>query len=152
MAKPKLADRPSKLNRSDRPKRVPISGYRNILSVQGQEPGWHYCWVNEDKVPRHEQAWYEFVTHDVVIGDRRVNAASQIGGKISLAVGNHLTGYLMRVPQEAYDEDMELLQQELDAKDAAMRSALNSGTDGQYGKVEITQSKPLEMNKNGKFF
>ena len=138
-----LEDRPSKVNRSDRPKRVPINGYRNILSVMGQEPGWHYCWVNEDKVPRYEQAAYEFVTHDVIVGDRRVNAASQIGGKVSLAVGNQLIAYLMRVLQEYYDEDMAALNAEIDKQDAGMQSQLNSGADGQYGKVQIEQSKPV---------
>ena len=138
-----IEDRPSKVDRSDRPKRVPINGYRNILSVQGQEPGWHYCWVNEDNVPRYEQAAYEFVTHDVIVGDRRVNAASQIGGKVSLAVGNRLQGYLMRVLQEYYDEDMAAMNAEVDKQDAGMQSELNSGADGQYGNVKIEQSKPV---------
>mgnify|MGYP001567928756 CR=1 FL=1 len=136
-------ERPSKINRSDRPKRVPINGYRNILSVMGQEPGWHYCWVNEDKVPRYEQAAYEFVTHDVIVGDRRINAASQIGGKVSLSVGNQSTAYLMRVLQEYYDEDMAAMHREVDKQDAGMQSDLNSGSDGTYGNVKIEQSKPV---------
>ena len=139
-----LEDRPSKVNRSDRPKRVPVNGYRDILSVQGQEPGWHYCWVNEDKIPRHEAAHYEFVTHDVIIGDRHVNTASQIGGKVSIRVGNQLTGFLMRQLQEYYDEDMKALQDDLDVRDESMRASLNNKQDGRYGSVEITQSKPLE--------
>lgn len=143
MAKPKLEDRPSQTNRSERPKRNPINGHRDILNVQGQEEGYHYCWVNEDKVSRYEQAWYEFVTHDVVVGDRKVNAAAQVGGKVSMSVGNNLTAYLMRVPQEYYDEDRAAEQLDLDEKEASMRASLNSGGDGRYGKVEISQNKPL---------
>lgn len=143
MAKPKLEDRPSTINRSERPKRNPINGHRDVLNVQGQEEGYHYCWVNEDKVPRYEQAWYEFVTHDVVVGDRKVNAASQLGGKVSMSVGNNLTAYLMRVPQEYYDEDRAAEQADLDEKETSMRSSLNSGGDGRYGGVDISQNKPL---------
>lgn len=143
MARPKLEDRPSKINPSGRPKRTPINGYRDILSVEGKEEGWHYCWVNEDKVPRYEQASYEFVTHDVKIGDRKVNTASQLGGKVSLAVGNQLTAYLMRVPQEYYEEDMAVQQAEVDELESGMKSSLNSAADGRYGQVDFSQSKPL---------
>lgn len=143
MARPKLEDRPSTINRSERPKRNPINGHRDILNVTGQEEGYHYCWVNEDKVPRYEQAWYEFVSHDVKVGDRQINTATQLGGKVSLAVGNNLTAYLMRVPQEYYDEDMAAQQAEVDAKESSMKASLNSGADGRYGSVDIGQSKPL---------
>lgn len=137
MAKPKLEDRPVAVNRSDRPKRQPINGYRDLLSVQGKEEGFHYCWVNEDKVPRYEQGWYEFVTHDVIIGDKRVNTAAQLGGKVSLAVGNQMTAYLMRIPNEYYDEDMKAQSDMVDEVESSMKAKLNSGADGQYGSVEI---------------
>lgn len=137
MAKPKLEDRPVAVNRSERPKRQPINGYRDLLSVQGKEEGFHYCWVNEDKVPRYEQGWYEFVTHDVIIGDKRVNTAAQLGGKVSLAVGNQMTAYLMRIPNEYYDEDMKAQSDMVDEVESSMKAKLNSGADGQYGSVEI---------------
>jgi hypothetical protein len=137
MARPKLEDRPSTVNRSDRPSRTPIHGTRDILSVKGQEAGWHYCWVNEQNVPRYEAASYEFVTHDVIVGDKQVNAASQIGGKVTLASGNQTTSFLMRIPQEYYEEDMQAVQDDLDEKEDAMRDNLNSNRDGQYGSVKI---------------
>lgn len=148
MARPKLEDRPSKVNRSDRPKRTPINGYRDILGVVGKEDGWHYCWVNEDKVPRYESAGYEFVTHDVSVGDRKVNAASQIGGKVSMPAGTSISGavyhsYLMRVLDEYYEEDQKAMNDDLDEKERGMKESLNSGADGRYGKVEIAQNKPL---------
>lgn len=142
MARPKLEDRPTRINRSDRPKRQPINGYRDLLSVQGKEEGYHYCWVNEDKVPRYEQGWYEFVTHDVIIGDKKVNTAAQLGGKVSLAVGNQMTAYLMRIPVEYYEEDMKAQANAVDEVEASMKAKLNSGADGQYGSVEIGRRTP----------
>lgn len=116
-------------------KRTPINGYKNVLSVDGQEPGYHYCWVEQDNVPRYENADYEFVTHDVVVGDRKVNGASQIGGKISIPGGNGMTLYLMRVLEEYYDEDFNALQDEIAEKEASLRRELNSKNDGRYGQV-----------------
>lgn len=128
----------SAVTRSKRKVRTPINGYRNIMGVTGQEPGWHYCWVNDDNVPRHEGAGYEFVTHDVVVGDRKVNAASAIGGKVSLPVGNGVIAYLMRLEQEYYDEDMASYHAEIDENESAMRQNLNSKEDGRYGGVQIS--------------
>lgn len=143
MARPKLEERPTKVNRSDRPKRVPINGYRNILTITGQEPGWHYCIVNDgtqaggrNYIPIFQNAGYEFVTHGFEIGDRRINAASQIEGKCSIAVGNGVTGFVMRIQQEYYDEDQALLQAENDTAEEGMYRNLNSNEDGQYGKVK----------------
>lgn len=143
MARPKLEDRPSKINPSERPRRNPVNGTRDVLNVQGQEEGYHYCWVNEDNVPRYEQASYEFVTHEVRIGDKLINNASQMGGKVSKAVGNGVTGYLMRVLDEYYKADMAALAADIDELEGTMKAELNSGADGQYGKVEISQNKPL---------
>lgn len=137
MARPKLEDRPSKINRSDRPKRQPINGYRDTLNVSGKEEGFHYCWVNEDKVPRYEQGWYEFVTHDVIVGDTKINTAQQLGQKVSLAVGNQMMAYLMRIPNEYYEEDMKAQSDAVDDMESTMKTRLNSGGDGQYGKVDV---------------
>lgn len=141
-------DRPSKLNRADRPKRVPINGFRDMLTVEGQEAGWHYCWVNDVQVDRYLAAGYEYVSHEVVVGSKKIDSASQTGGKVVKAVGNGVTAYLMRVPQEYYEEDMRSLQDHIDANEMAMRSALNSRQDGQYGEVKIEQSKPLATRKS----
>jgi len=143
MTKEKVEDRPSKLNRSDRPQRVPINGLRDKLSITGQEPGFHYCIVNDYNVETYALGGYEFVSHDVKIGDRSINAAAMEGGKVSLPVGNGVTGFVMRIPQEYYDEDRAAEQADLDDKDRALRQNLNSKDDGRYGKVEIGQSKPL---------
>lgn len=133
-----VQERPSaSTKRSDRPGRVPINGYRDILSVGGQEAGFHYAWIRDDLTPRFEASGYEFVTHAVTVGDRKVNSASQIGTNVSIAGGNGRTLYLMRVLQEYYDEDMENYNAEIDSKETVMFAQLNSKEDGRYGKVQI---------------
>jgi hypothetical protein len=132
-------DRPNVVEtRSKRPSRVPINGYRNLLGVEGLEKGFHYCWVTEELVPRFERALYEFVTHECVVGDRSVNKGTTVGSRISIPSGNNETSYLMRVPQEYYDQDMESHHKDIDDKERMLKRQLNSQEDGRYGKVEIT--------------
>jgi hypothetical protein len=89
-------------------------------------------------VPKFERAGYEFVEHAVVVGDRRVDAASSTGVKHSLAVGNGVTAYLMRIPNEYFDLDMAALNNKVDSYEAAMYDNLNSKKEGTYGEVKIT--------------
>lgn len=139
--------RPSKIDRSGRPKRVAIHGLRDKLTVKGKEPGWHYCLVNDDKVPLYEAAGYEFVSHEVQIGDRHVDAAQEVGGNVSIKVGNGVIGYLMRCPEEVYQEEMQLVDDETNAKESALFKSLNSKEDGKYGEVRVEQSKPLANSR-----
>ena len=144
MGRPKkVEDRPSSLNRSERPKRVPINGLRDILKVVGQEEGWHYCWVNEDRVPRFQAALYDFVTHPCIIGDRKVDECTTPGSGHTKPVGNGVTAYLMRCPQEDFEAEEAQHMSEVKAREDAMKRALNTPTDGRYGKVEIEQNKPV---------
>lgn len=139
-------DRPSKVNRADRPTRTPIHGKRDILGVKGMEAGFHYCWVNDDEhgnVERYFEGGYDFVTHDVIVGDKKINAASQVGGKVSKPVGNGLIAFLMRCPDDVYEAEMGAIHDEVDEKEAAMKANLNSKIDGRYGEVEIKSNKSL---------
>lgn len=146
MARVKVEDRPSKLNRSERPQHSKINGTRDKLSIIGQEPGYHYVIVNDYNVDAYLLGSYDFVTHDLKIGDRTVNSAQCEGGKASIPVGNGVTGFVMRIPDEWYQEDRAEEQRDLDEKEGAMRQELNSKNDGRYGKVEISQSKPIVRN------
>src|SRR4051812_37105224 len=104
-----VAEKPSTLNRSERPQRVPINGLRDKMSVRGQEPGWHYCWVNEENCPRYALGRFEFVSHEVQVGDRKIDTASMIGGKVAMPVGNGVTAFLMRCPEDVYEEEMKIV-------------------------------------------
>lgn len=127
--------------RPARPKRVPINGYRDVLRVDGQEPGWHYAWIADANTYKMEQGGYDFVEHDVTVGDRRINAASQVGSKISIPGGNGVTLFLMRCPNEVYTEEMDLLHEKIDENEQAL---LNK-EDGRYGKVKVGRGKPSQF-------
>lgn len=138
MAQVHAEDRPSKLNRSERPVRTPINGARDILNVRGQEAGFHYCWVNEDNVGRYLEGGYEFVSHDVIVGDKKIEATA-MGTHHTKAVGNGVTGYLMRCPEEFYEDELRNVAQ----KTNEVESTLNNKSDGQYGNVEISSKRGL---------
>lgn len=143
IAKADLDSRPSKINRSARPTRTPIHGLRDKLVIQGAEPGWHYCIVNDNNVDMYLSANYEFVTHEVRIGDRHIDSAQEVGGKVSLKVGNGVVGYLMRCTEEDFQEEMKLVDDETTSKEQALFQSLNSKEDGKYGTVKVEQSKAI---------
>jgi hypothetical protein len=132
-----VEDRPSTLNRAGRPTRGAIHGKRNKIAVRGTEKGFHYCWVNDENVERFLEDGYEYVTHEVKVGDKTINSASMIGGKVSKGMGNGVTGYLMRCPDEVEKEINALLAKEVDETEDQMKRELNRGRDGQYGEVKI---------------
>lgn len=122
---------------SDRPKRVPINGARDILTVKGIPEGLHPCWVNEDNVQRFIDAGYGFWNGKAIVGDNKVDSNSGISsGVMTKNVGNNITAYLMVIPQELYDEDQKSLQQDVAAKEAILfRSQKNA--EGRYGDIEV---------------
>lgn len=102
---------------SGRVKRTPVST-RNVLTVKGKEPGYHYRIVNDqaDRIEMFKEAGYEVVeAKDVVIGDKRVGSASPDGSLAQVSVGKGDKAYLLRIKQEWYDEDQA-------AKEAKVRS------------------------------
>lgn len=132
--------RPDSLNRKEGLTRVPIHGGKNILTVEGQEPGYHYCWVADapqhsySYIARFERAGYEFVIHSVIVGDRRIDAAPGIGTKVSIPGGNGVTLYLMRIPEEFYKSDMTAFDRKVDEMEATMFET-EAKTPGRYGKI-----------------
>ena len=125
--------------RSGRPSRVPINGYRDILKVEGQEPGWHYAWITDENQHRMQDAGYVFVEHDVVVGNRKVNSASTIGSHVSIPGGNGVTLFLMRCPDEIYQEEMDLMQDEVDQRERALYADVNNKDAGRYGSIKISR-------------
>lgn len=135
-----------------RKNRTPITGIRTKLSLTGEEPGWHYAWINEDNVGTATDASYEFVSHSIKVGNRHIDVSDMQGAKISRNVGAGVIAYLMRVPQEWYDEDMALEQKEkVDAKEEQLHVELNSN--GLNGTLIIGQGawdRPMpKVNKGG---
>ena len=99
-------DRSAPVQRTTRPHRVPL-GARNRLSFKNLDPNFTHRIVNavDDRLERAQEAGYEFVESKQRLGDPDVMDASTLGAKVSKPVGGGVTGYLMRIPNEFYEED-----------------------------------------------
>lgn len=130
------------VTRPERPKRTPING-RNILSVTGKEPGYVYRIVNNvgDRVEMFKNAGYELVkATDVAVGDRRVDSASAEGSIATVSVDATGTkAYVMRIPQEWYEDDQRAKQAQVDELEQSMRNEALSKNELKSGKLEITR-------------
>lgn len=133
-----VEDRPARgETRAERPARVAINGDVDILTVRGIRPGFHPCWVNEDKVPKYLDAGYTFVDYDVSFGSYHVNQGNSLGARYVRDVGNGKFAYLMEQPQEYYDEDRAKEHASLDAAERTMSDkARATGLDHGDFKIE----------------
>jgi hypothetical protein len=124
--------------------RTPITGDRSILEVHGKRAGFQYRWVRDTSETGHEivrylSAGYEFVNRNkegIVIGDNSVYQSKAVGSIIRVPAGrddDYL--YLMKIPQEWYDEDQEAKQREVDRREEAI---VNPEIEGKYGSIKIT--------------
>lgn len=121
-----------------RVRRTPV-GRRNVLTVTGTEPGYHYRVVNDvgGNVQRFLDAGYEFVdASKVTIGDTRIGTPSATGSKAEAHVGGGTKAFIMRQKEEFYKEDQAAKQAHNDAIEAATKE---KALDGNYGKLDITR-------------
>jgi hypothetical protein len=122
-------------DRSER-KRIPL-GKRDRISFR-TEDGYHYHLIN-DKDGRLQKAiegGYEHVESDKNLGDAAVGTAKKVGKYVSMPVGNGVTGYLMRIKQEWYDEDQKEKQKVVDASERAMKP---NKAKNEYGEGLVTE-------------
>ena len=125
-----------------RPRRTSINGVRNVLSVTGTEPGFVYRFVNDtgDRVAQFQEAGYEIVTDEkgaVKVGDKRVGKASATGSAVEANVGQGTKAYLMRIPEEWYQEDQAAKQAAIDQREQAMLDEARRS--GLTGNVKISR-------------
>lgn len=122
-----------------RPKRTPVSGNRDILTVSGKDENFEYRWVNDSgsRINQFKTAGYEVVTHDVVVGDNKVGAATAVGSVVDKPVGLGTTAVLMRIPKEFYEEDQKTIRDSNTETMAQMKQEAVS--DGRYGKLDISK-------------
>lgn len=89
-----------------RKERNSITGTRLKLALEGEEPGFHYAWINEENVGTATDCSYEFVTHAIKVGNRHIDVSKMQGSYITRNVGGGVIAYLMRVPQDLFESDM----------------------------------------------
>lgn len=96
---------------TERIQRTPVSGYRSVLTLNRQDPAYHYRWVNDidGRVELFLNGGYEHVTtkEGGDVGTKRVGTATNIGTNVSKPVGQGITAYLMKIKREWYDQDQQ---------------------------------------------
>lgn len=121
--------------------RIPVSDNRDILTVKGKDDGYVYRWVVDidNRIQRFQDGGYDFVDRDSIglIGVPSVNQAQNDGKTVMKQTGGGNTSYLMKIKREWYEEDQLNKTRKINESESAMKRKLNSGEDGQYGKVEI---------------
>ena len=128
---------PTRGNRTTRTTRVPVTE-RNILSVKGKEPGYHYRIVNDagDRIQQLQDAGYEFVDASTVqVGDKRINSTSPEGTHAQVSVGGGVKAYVMRIKQEWYDEDQAAKQARVNQLEETIQQTASAYT----GSVKISR-------------
>lgn len=120
-------------------RRESINGVRNILTVKGKDPNFHYRIVNDegDRIQEFEAIGYELVRDSTVkVGDRRISNPTQDGSPVEVSLGGGNKGFLMRIPKEYAEEDAKAKMAYLDKLEAGMKREARDSAD--YGKVSIT--------------
>ena len=130
-----------------RPNRTPISGNRDILTVSGMDPNYHYRWVLAEeelsvRIQKFIEAGYEFASSETHrAGQNDVYASENVGSIVRKPAGDQRYLYLMRILKEWYEEDQALKELELQQREGAIsreRNPNDKGDDGQYGSVKIS--------------
>ena len=116
-----------------RPKRVPVSGHRDILSVQDKDPNYVYRWVLDDnnRIERYKQGGYEVVVDPLKVGQESVNSGTQLGSEVTKYAGQGKTLVLMRLSKEWYDADQAAKQEAVNASEAEIHNTTRQ--QGFYG-------------------
>lgn len=125
--------------RTQRKTRTPIEGHsRSRLRVTGKDAKYEYYIANDldNRIEVMKEAGWEVVTEDSVkIGDRRIGAASAEGSAKTVSVGGGVTGVLMRIPKEWYEEDQARKNQE--ARSMVDETLKDAKSKSDYGTVKL---------------
>lgn len=136
---------------ASKPKRKPLSGGRDILTVENLNPEFRYVWANDFdhgmNLHRFEEAGYEYVTSKgVIVGHRTVDMSEEAedhGSVVQRRVGTTENGeplmaYLMAIEKEFFEED----QKNKDKYNREIENSLRANPNhGQYGNIEIKHGR-----------
>lgn len=113
---------------------------RNVLTVSGKDPNFHYRVVNDvgDRVQEMVERGYEIVTDkSIKVGDRRIDIPTAEGTPVKVSVGGGTQAYVMRIKNEWHEEDKKLKTQKVDEMEESMLTEAKQ--QGYYGKIEISK-------------
>lgn len=132
-----------------KPTRVPLSRYRDILSVMGKDPNYFYRWVkdsheNGSRLLEMKRAGYEHVRpSEVTVGEDKVDRESTVGDIVRLNYKGE-TLFLMKQPMEYREEDIGANRQELREIEQQILNPTIDPYDpthsGQYGEIRVERN------------
>ena len=112
---------------------------RGPQSILGEkDPNYVYRFVNDtgSRVANFQSAGYEFVEDkDLVVGDSRVFAPSDLGSAKRVTSNDGTTSYLMRIKKEYYEEDQAAKAALINEIEQAMK---RDASQGMYGSIKVT--------------
>jgi len=124
--------------------RVPVSGNRDILTVDGKDPSFEYRWIIDtsesgQRIMKFNKAWWDLVENDGqhVVGEDMVYKSENVGSIIRQPAGGGKFYYLMRIPKEYFDADKKAKAKDIKERESAMTQTDNDN--GQYGNITLTR-------------
>lgn len=154
---------PAKAARSDadrealveRTREANFGGPRMKLAVQGEIPGYHLYWENDDGSGAIEQLLYEgfeFVTQGEVSLTSHIVADSDITSRVSRYAGKQADGspmraYLMKCPEEVWAAREEGRLAQADSWDRDIKRRLEEPDHGNYKPTGVTGSINTKYRK-----
>lgn len=131
-----------------RRKRVPVSGNRDLLTVLGKDPNYHYRWVIDgdergQRLWKFTRAGYEHVkSSEVEIGEDMVFKSDNVGSIVRYPAGNGTYLYLMKIPREWYQEDQKIKEQTIEEEEVnSLRERDLVKDDGMYGGGKLSRGR-----------
>ena len=125
--------------------RVPVSGNRDILTIEGKDPSFEYRWIidsaeNGQRIQKFGKAWWELVLSDDgqhSVGQDMVYKTENVGSIIRVPAGTGKFYYLMRIPKEYFAADQNEKQKEIKDRESAMTQT--DSDNGQYGNIKLSR-------------
>lgn len=126
-------------------RRASVGGYRDKLTVHGQDPEYSYRWIlstssDSGRILQLRERGYEFASSkDHTVGETNVYTTKDGSSLIRVPAskeGDFL--YLMRIKKQWYEEDQEeKARRILDEHEAVRKYSSQEGAGGVYGKFEL---------------
>ncbi len=139
-----------RVNKENKPRRVPVSGLRDILAVFGKDPAFVYRLikdVNENgaRIQQFIRGGYTLTEagkdSDITVGEECVyQSKTRKGGSIvAFPAGEGAFLYLVQIKKEWYDEDQEAKYRQIDEVEAQITGKHSEEDNelGQYGDIKI---------------
>jgi len=111
---------------------------RGPQSITGdKDPNFVYRFVNDtgSRVSNFQQAGYEMVQDDLIVGDSRVIDPSDLGSGKKVTSNDGTVSYLMRIKKEWFDEDQAQKDAYTKETEATMKK---EASQGMYGSIKTS--------------